>query len=214
MDHHRGGLTLVDWDKRYREADAPLFGDGPNEYVRAVLARSGVEISSALCIGDGDGRNGRWLAQQGIRVTAVDISGVATEKALAADQRAGVGVERVTADIAAWTPPDGAQWDAVFMIYLQCDAATRNGAAARMSRYLAPGGWFAAEGFAPNNSGGGDLGPKANELLYERDDLIAALPGFSVVEALKGWTQLTEGGRHRGRAWILRLLARRDTTAG
>ena len=201
---------MVDWDKRYREAERPLFGETPNEYLRSVLARSDVAIGTSLCIGDGDGRNGRWLARQGIRVTAVDISGVATEKALAADLAQGVEVERIVADVSQWTPPSDTLWDAVFMVYLQCDAATRNGAVKRLGRHVAPGGWFVAEGFAPNNSGGGELGPKVHDLLYERDDLLAALPGFDIIEALKGWIYLAEGERHRGKAWVLRLLARRS----
>ena len=42
---------MADWDKRYREAEAPLFGDAPSEYVRMVMARSDIEIGSALLLG-------------------------------------------------------------------------------------------------------------------------------------------------------------------
>ena len=199
---------MVDWDKRYREADAAPFGEAPNEYVRMVMARSDFHIGSALLVGDGDGRNGGWLAEHGVAVTAIDIAATATEKALANDARRGVTVERFTADVATWEPPADARWDAVFMIYLQCDGATRNGAATRLGRHVAPGGWFVAEGFSPNNTGTGDLGPKDANLLYERDELTAALPGFQTVEAMKGWVRLAEGPRHRGRAWVLRLLMR------
>lgn len=200
---------MADWDKRYREADAPLFGEAPSEYVRMVMARSDVEIGSALLLGDGDGRNGGWLAEQGVAVTAIDISDVATELALRNDEARGVRVQRIAADAGHWQPATDARWDAIFMIYLQCDAATRNDAAARFAHHIAPGGWFVAEGFAAGGDADADLGPKVDELLYRRDDLIAALPGFRTVEAMEGGVHLDEGERHQGNAWVLRLLMRR-----
>lgn len=201
---------MADWNKSYANAETRLFGDTPNEYMREVLARSDVNPQSVLCLADGDGRNGAWLAGLGLDVTAVDISEVATEQAQANDRRMGVTVERIAADLATWTPPKGRTWDAVFMIFLQCEGAVRNHAAAVAARALAPGGWFAAEGFAPSNSAeNGDLGPGMPDLLYERDDLIAALGGLQIVEAFKGWTYLKEGKRHQGKGWVLRLLAQK-----
>src|SRR5690606_6359947 len=97
----------------------PPFGTAPNEYLRMVCARSGFAARTALSLADGDGRNGRWLARQGLAVTAVDVSAVATERALALDRAGGVAVERVTADLADWTPAAGRTWDAVVLIYLQ-----------------------------------------------------------------------------------------------
>jgi len=209
IDRIQGSSTVADWDKRYAEASASLFGDAPNEYLRETLARSDVRLSSALMLGDGDGRNGRWLAQQGIAVVALDISAKATALALEKDRKSDVSVERLTIDVDDWRPAPGQQWDAVFMIYLQCESAVRNRAAARAGAAVAKGGWFIAEGFAPNRSGGGELGPGNLDLLYERDDILAALPDFEVVQALKGWTLLDEGIKHRGRGWITRILARR-----
>lgn len=199
---------MADWDKRYAAADARLFGDKPNEYLRMIMARSDVAPGSALMIADGDGRNGRWLASLGMDVTAVDISSVATEQARALDEAAGVTVERITADLAAWTPPPGRNWDAACMIYLQCEADVRHRAARIAAETLAPGGWFVAEGFAPNNKGNSELGPKDGDLLYERDGILTALGNLQVVEAMKGWTHLNEGIKHQGRGWVLRILAR------
>ena len=43
---------MADWNKRYLETGERLFGENPNEYVREVMARSDVNISSALMIAD------------------------------------------------------------------------------------------------------------------------------------------------------------------
>ena len=87
---------MKDWNSRYAkagtDAEARMFGTQPCEYLREVLARTDVAPRSALCLGDGDGRNGTWLAAQGIAVTAVDLSDVATDHARHHDAAAGVTV--------------------------------------------------------------------------------------------------------------------------
>lgn len=206
---------MADWNKRYG-ADGPrLFGDAPNEYVREVCARSDFTARSALCLGDGDGRNGSWLAAQGLRVSALDLSDVATAQAVAHDRMLGVEVERHTADLVSWAPPAVQRWDAVFMIFLQCEAAVRQRAAALAAAALEPGGWFIAEGFAADRGSNGEnradgrLGPGKADLLYDMSALIDAMPGFRLVEAFEGVTWLEEGARHRGPAHVVRLAARR-----
>ncbi|PIW26331.1 MAG: class I SAM-dependent methyltransferase [Rhodospirillales bacterium CG15_BIG_FIL_POST_REV_8_21_14_020_66_15] len=207
---------MKDWNSRYAKAgtapDTRLFGDQPSEYLREVMARSDFRPRSALCLADGDGRNGGWLAQQGLEVTAVDASTVATEHALAHDAARGRTVERIAADLADWTPPPGRAWDAVFLMYLQCEAAVRLRAARVAAAALAPGGWFVAEGFAPAGAGGRSLGPEDPDLLYEMNDFLDVLCGLEVVEALKGRIRVNDGVRHRGEARVVRLLLRRPET--
>ena len=70
-----------------------------------VCARSDFAARRVLCLADGDGRNGAWLAGRGLAVTAVDVSAVANEKAQALDRSRGVSVTRITADLAEWRPP-------------------------------------------------------------------------------------------------------------
>ena len=79
------------WSTRYRDAGEDyLFGTEPNRFLahRATLLESG---RTALSVADGEGRNSVWLAEQGLDVTAIEISAVAVEKArrLAAGRRPG-----------------------------------------------------------------------------------------------------------------------------
>lgn len=201
---------MADWNKRYQETDQRLFGANPNEYMREVMARSDVNIKSALMIADGDGRNGAWLASQGIDVTAVDISSVATEQALEHDRRIGVSVDRITADLATWAPDPDQTFDAAFMIYLQCESAVRQRAVQVAAASLSPNGWFAAEGFAKGDDGSGELGPGKDDLLYDPEGLLSALADMRIVHALSGRVHLDEGVKHRGTGWVFRLLARRN----
>ena len=200
---------FVDWDARYLKRDGPLYGGAPNEYVREVTARSDFAARSALMLADGDGRNGRFLAARGLAVTAVDLSGVATERALAADREAGVAVERIAADLAIWHPRDGAMYEAAFMIYLHCDPSTRDRALRSAVDHLAPGGWLVVEGFAKGQAARDGMGPGDPALLYAVDELIAAVPGLEVIEALEGRVRLREGEGHRGEALVVRLALQR-----
>ena len=199
------------WDAKYAaKSDAP-FGDNPNEYLLEIQARSDFEIGSALCLADGDGRNGTWLARQGIAVTAVDLSPVGTERALRRDAEAGVEVEREVADLADWTPQAGRQWDAVLLFYLHCEEDTRARALRLAASVLPLGGWFVMEAFAKGQAADGEMGPDDPDLLYSLAELRDVFSDFVVVEALSGHIGLNEGERHCGEGEIVRFAARRSS---
>jgi hypothetical protein len=197
------------WDTRYRAASEPLFGEAPNEYLRMICARSEFAPRRVLCLADGDGRNGAWLAGQGLAVTAMDVSAVATENALALDRRRGVTVLRHTADLATWQPPPGEAWDAVFLIYLQGPSKLRLRALSLAVSALAPGGWLVVEGFAKAQALRPEMGPDDPDRLYGLAELHRAAAGLQVIEALCGEVLLEEGPRHRGLAEVVRFAARR-----
>ena len=67
------------WDRRY-STDDYVFGEAPNAFLarhQNLLPASG----SALAVSDGEGRNGVWLAEQGLDVVSMDFSPNAQEKA-------------------------------------------------------------------------------------------------------------------------------------
>ena len=198
---------MPDWDAKYTKMDAP-FGDAPNEYARCIATRSDFRAISALCLADGDGRNGTWLAERGMSVTGVDGSAVATQKALARDLAAGVSAERITADVARWHP-QGRTWQAAFLIYLQSDAEVRAQALRLAVEALEPGGWLVVEAFARSPSASADPGPKDGAVLYDLAEVATAAAGLLVVEALEGRVLLDEGTRHQGIGNIIRFAARR-----
>jgi SAM-dependent methyltransferase len=197
------------WDKRYRAAAEPPFGEAPNEYLRMICARSDFAARRVLSLADGDGRNGAWLAAQGHAVTAVDCSAVASERAEALDRRRGVAVTRLVADLAEWSPAPGETWDAVFVIYLQGTRALRLRTLKVAAAALAPGGWLVVEGFSKAQGPRPGIGPDDADRLYDLAELQAAASGLEVVEALAGRLRLDEGPRHRGEAEVVRFAARR-----
>ncbi|GAA2280483.1 class I SAM-dependent methyltransferase [Streptomyces hawaiiensis] len=83
------------WDGVY--ADRPV-NDGPRPNARLTEAVTGLGLApgDALDLGCGEGGDGLWLAGQGWRVTAVDISAVAVERLTALARSHGLG-DRVVA---------------------------------------------------------------------------------------------------------------------
>ena len=57
------------WNERFA-AEHYVFGEAPNAY----LSSQAVHLSpgNALAVADGEGRNGVWLAQQGLQVDAFE----------------------------------------------------------------------------------------------------------------------------------------------
>ncbi|MFC9602628.1 class I SAM-dependent methyltransferase [Streptomyces niveus] len=72
------GTNQEFWDSRYGESDRIWSGDPNTVLVREVID---LEPGRALDLGCGEGADSIWLAGQGWRVTAVDISGVALARA-------------------------------------------------------------------------------------------------------------------------------------
>ena len=120
MDHE------TRWNARYRAAgDDFLFGIEPNVFLarRAHLFQDG---HSALSIADGEGRNSVWLAEQGLTVTAVEISPIAVAKARKLAGGRGVAVKFMVADLLAPDWPPAAlenEFDWVVGIFIQFASA-------------------------------------------------------------------------------------------
>jgi len=146
IDHHQDPTEF--WEEFYSPGRRPWSGR-PNRVLVDELARLRPAPSTALDLGCGTGGDALWLAEQGWRVTAVDISAAALDQAEQAARVQGLGARvdwrRVDLDDGF---PVGA-WDLVTSAYLQApvalgrDAILRGAAAA-----VAPGGTLLVIGHA------------------------------------------------------------------
>ncbi len=197
--------TSLAWDERYAGGGFQ-FGDSPNEYLVAQARRFRPGMA-ALAVGDGEGRNGVWLARQGLEVTSLDWSAIGMAKArdLAAAQ--GVPLETVVADAAAWDWPE-ARFDLIAWIYLHPPPADRALAAAGCRKALKPGGLLVLECFSPAQQGRRSGGPKLPELLWTRGIVEKEFAGLDVLELTEGAIRLDEGLRHQGLAEVVRCVLR------
>jgi ubiquinone/menaquinone biosynthesis C-methylase UbiE len=74
--------TAVFWDDLYGQNVSPWDTGRPDRFLQETIARATLrQRSEVLDVGCGTGTNALWLAQQGFRVTGVDISAIAIERA-------------------------------------------------------------------------------------------------------------------------------------
>ncbi|GAA4397454.1 hypothetical protein GCM10023088_80690 [Actinomadura verrucosospora] len=152
-----GGVTAHDrrmddtthqqyWDSRYAEHHHMWSGE-PN----AVLVQEAADLEpgTALDLGCGEGADAVWLARRGWRVTAVDISGVALERAAGHAEEAGVAdrVDWQRRDLAV-SFPEGS-YDLVSAQFLHSPAdMPREEVLRAAAAAVAPGGILLVAGHA------------------------------------------------------------------
>ena len=195
------------WNKRF-ENEAYIFGLEPNEYLRehAGLLTPG---SRVLCVADGEGRNSVWLARQGLRVDAFDISPVGVAKARALAAQAGVAVDFSVADCDQWPWP-AAAFDAVAAIFVQfADPAMRERLFANIVHTLKPGGLLVLQGYTPKQLDYKTGGPPILSHLYTAELLRTAFASLQIVELREYEAELTEGTQHHGHSALIGMIARK-----
>jgi SAM-dependent methyltransferase len=167
------------WDERFAPEDY-WFGTEPTPFL-AEQAQRLKRGTTALAIADGEGRNGVWLARQGLTVTSVDLSphGVAKAQRLAA--QFGVSIDAIEADLETWDW--GAErFDLVVGIRFQfAGPALRDGLFREMKDVLKPGGLVMIEGYRPEQLAYGTGEPPPAENLYTVELLRAAFAEFEIL---------------------------------
>ena len=198
--------TSLAWDERYAGSGFQ-FGEAPNLFLLSQAHRLRPHMR-ALAVGDGEGRNGAWLAERGLDTTSVDWSEVGLAKARALADRRGVALRTVTADLTRWDWP-GAGFDLIAWIFVHLPPEDRAIACAGAMRALAPGGLLLLECFSPAQEDRRSGGPKDPALLWTRALVEQHFAGLEVLELLEGTVALDEGPRHQGRAEVVRAVLRR-----
>jgi cyclopropane fatty-acyl-phospholipid synthase-like methyltransferase len=195
---------LEHWQARY-SGPAYAFGKEPNAFLQAQLHRLHAG-QRALAVADGEGRNGVWLAEQGLDVLAVDFSPAALAKAQALAAERGVTLRAELADITAWRWPQAA-FDVVVAIFAFVSAADRSTLFANFKNALRPGGLLLMQGYRPEQIKNRTGGPPDASRLYTRAMLEAAFSDMSELDIREHDSVISEGERHVGLSALIDLVA-------
>jgi cyclopropane fatty-acyl-phospholipid synthase-like methyltransferase len=198
---------LAHWQQRFA-APGYLFGTAPNAFLKAhadLLKRG----EKALAIADGEGRNGVFLAEQGLDVLSVDFSPLAQEKARKLAAERGVTLKINQVDILNWDWPE-ATFDVVAAIFFQfAGPAGRDKIFAGIKKTLKPGGLLLLEGYGPKQLEYKTGGPPHLENLYTRTLLEKAFADFSELDVREYDAVIEEGARHSGMSALVDLVGRK-----
>lgn len=193
------------WDSRYA-VEHYAYGTAPNDFLVEVAPR--LPKGRVLCLADGEGRNGVWLAQQGHEVTAVDFSRVGLEKAQKLAKDRGVPLTTVHADLADYVITPGA-WDAIVSIWAHLPQPLRTTVHAAVAKGLRPGGAFVLEAYTPKQLEYKTGGPPTVDLLMTLEALKQELVGLTFEIGRELVREVHEGKLHEGNSAVVQVLARR-----
>jgi SAM-dependent methyltransferase len=197
------------WDERYAE-DGFAFGTEPNDFLREVADR--LPKGRTLCLGDGEGRNGVFLAQLGHDVVTVDLSPVGVVKArrLAADR--GTTIDARVADLETFDLGQ-ASWDCIVSVFCHLPPALRHKVHSGVPAALRPHGCFVLEAYRAANIGRGVGGPQNQEMTVELEDVlgdIGAAHGMVIEIGREIERSIVEGKYHNGMSATTQVLARKS----
>ena len=196
------------WDERYQTPEY-IFGDQPCQWLIMNQHRF-PQSGQALALGDGEGRNGVFLAELGFEVTSVDLSEVGLSKARDLARKRGVTIQTVQADLEHYEIEAESQ-DLIVSIYCHLPDAIRKLVHERAEVALKPGGLFILEAFHHSQLNYQSGGPKTTDLLYDLDALLDDFQTLQILEAFDGLCYLDEGARHSGIGHIVRLVLQKPT---
>lgn len=195
---------MVHWDERYAATDY-FYGTEPNDFVRERCGaiRPGGEV---LCLGEGEGRNAVFLAEQGYRVVALDQSAVGLRKAQQLATQRGVRIGTVVADLDGYRI-EPQHWDGIVSIWCHLPPSLRAAVHRQVVDGLKPGGVFLLEAYTPDQLRHGTGGPKEVALLPTLADLRDELAGLELVHATELERVIHEGQGHDGLSAVVQVLA-------
>lgn len=169
-------FTQEFWDQRYRSADRVWSGN-PNPHLVATV--TDLAPAAALDVGSGEGADAIWLASRGWRVTAVDVSAVALDRA--AERAAQIGgrvADRITwqqADVLSRDPAP-LQCDLVSAQFMHLPRPALESLHRRLAAAVRPGGTLLIVGHHPSDLDTSMGRPNLPDLMFTAEQIAATLP--------------------------------------
>jgi SAM-dependent methyltransferase len=191
------------WESRYA-TDEYVYGTAPNDFLAASVAD--LPPGRALCIADGEGRNGVYLGSLGHTVTSVDMTESGMAKAARLAETRGVALTTVVADLADYDLGEH-RWDLIVSIFAHMPPDIRGRVHGNIARALAPGGRLVLEAYTPEQIGRGTGGPKTPELTMTLDGLRDELTEMDFVSGQETVRSVIEGPGHTGEGAVVQVVA-------
>lgn len=195
------------WNERYNVPEF-IFGTEPNVFLQQQACRL-TAGNRVLAVADGEGRNGVWLAEQGMSVLSIDSADVAQVKAKRLALERGVSLDLECADLLNWRWRE-AEFDAVVAIFIQfVGAAGRELLFDGIKKTLKPGGLLLLQGYTPRQLEFKTGGPPAAENMYTLAMLKEQFRDWEIVHLSEHDEHVSEGAHHHGMSALIDLVARK-----
>jgi SAM-dependent methyltransferase len=193
------------WDERFSGLEY-VYGTEPNDFLVSVASK--IPQGKILCLADGEGRNGTYLATLGYDVVAVDGSSVGLAKTQKLAQAKQVEITTIHADLADFVIEPQA-WNGIVSIFCHLPPDLRAKVYRQSVIGLKPNGVFVLEAFAPKQLQYNTGGPKNIDMLPALSTLQQELTGLDWEIARSVERDLDEGRYHDGKAAVIQILGRK-----
>jgi SAM-dependent methyltransferase len=184
-------FTQEFWDERYAASDR-IWSGQPNP--RLVEHAAALMPGMAVDVGCGEGADVVWLAERGWRVTGVDVSVVALERAKQHAGQAGLAdrTSWLQADLVAGDElPGGA--DLVSAQYLHVPTNAFQAVYAAIAAAVRPGGTLLVVGHHPADRDTGLRNPQLSHLLFPPEEVTELLGSGWRIDVAGAPTREVEG---------------------
>lgn len=193
------------WETRFAVPHY-LFGTAPNQFLASQRHRL-KPGQTALALADGEGRNGVWLAEQGLDVLSVDFSPAAQAKAKALARERGVALRTELADLTrrAW---EREAYDVVAAVMIQFAASpAREQIFAGAKQALKHGGLVILQGYRPEQLAYKTGGPPEADNMYTEEMLRRIFSDMRILHLRAHDDEISEGPGHSGMSALIDLVA-------
>ena len=194
------------WETRFR-APGYIFGKEPNAFLKAQVHRL-PGSGTALSVADGEGRNGVWLAEQGLDVLTIDYSPAALAKAQALAAERGVRLRTEITDVFAWQWPKDA-FDVIAAIFIFAAPAQRPAFFKNLKDALKPRGLLLMQGYRPEQLTYRTGGPPDSARMLTRSILQEGFGDMAEIDIHEHDSTISEGTAHVGLSALIDLVARK-----
>jgi 2-polyprenyl-3-methyl-5-hydroxy-6-metoxy-1,4-benzoquinol methylase len=191
------------WNERYNEAQY-AYGTTPNDFLKAQQIGSDLKV---LCLAEGEGRNGVYLAGLGNDVTCIDYSEEGLKKTNQLAAQNGVEVSCLCADLGEMNLVENS-WDVIVAIFAHFPTPVKSHIWPQIFTALKPGGKLIMEVYDQEQLRFGTGGPQHPELLYSKEELQELLVGaYQSFQIEKVYREVQEGTYHNGASATIQVLA-------
>ena len=187
------------WNERFDRPEY-VFGTEPNAFLKSVVKN--ILPGQVLSIGEGEGRNAVFLAEQGYEVTAIDLSPIGLEKAKKLADSRDVGLQTIVADIASFDFGENL-WNGIISIFCHLPPDVRQMVHQKIKTGLKPGGVFIVEAYTPDQIPFGTGGPKDLRMMMSLEILQNDFDNFEFVHAQEIKRNIVEGIFHTGQSAVV-----------
>ncbi len=193
------------WNGKFSKADY-FYGIKPNEFLASKIDLFN-NHKKLLCLGEGEGRNAIFFAQNGFEVSAIDASDLELEKLQNRAKEENLNIKTFCMDLNYWQSNE--KYDVIVASYLHMYKNERENLFEKIEDSLNTNGYFVGEFFSTKQLEFNSGGPKDLELLYTVEDFsnYFNLCKKNITEKI---VNLDEGIGHQGEACVIRVVIQKN----